>query len=74
MKQRFSTRKSVIKNLLIVNEKKLGLFEIKSDNVLIAGNKKMFEVELLANSAVVCNCYTVLNMPSIFTFHIAHIS
>ena len=73
MKQRFSTRKSVIKNLLIVNEKKLGLFEIKSD-VLIAGNKKMFEVELLANSAVACNCYTVLNMPSIFTFHIAHIS
>ena len=30
----------------------------------------MFAVKLLANSAAVCNCYIVLNMPSNFTFHI----
>ena len=51
--------------------KKLGRFEDKSDNVLIA-NKQMFAVKLLANVAVVCNCYIVLNMPSILTFYISH--
>ena len=30
----------------------------------------MFAVKVI--SAVVCNCYNVLNMPSIFTFHISH--
>ena len=30
----------------------------------------MFAVKLLAKSAVVCNCYIVLKMPSFFTFHI----
>ena len=52
--------------------KKLGRFEDKSDNVLIANNKQMFAVKLLANVAVVCNCYIVLNMPSILTFYISH--
>ena len=32
----------------------------------------MSAVKLLANSAVVCNCYIVLNMTSIFMFHISH--
>ena len=31
----------------------------------------MFVGELLANSAVASNCYIVLNMLSIFTFHIS---
>ena len=30
----------------------------------------MFAVKVI--SVVVCNCYNVLNMPSIFTFHISH--
>ena len=34
----------------------------------------MFLVELLANSAVACSCYIVLNMPSILAFHISHIT
>ena len=33
----------------------------------------MFAVTLLANSAVASDCYIVLNMPSVFTFHISHI-
>ena len=37
--------------------KKLGRFEVKSDNVCIANNKQIFGVKLLANSAVVCNCF-----------------
>ena len=28
-------------------------------------------VKLPSNLAVVCSCYIVLNMPSIFTFHIS---
>ena len=34
----------------------------------------MFAAKLLANSAVASNCYIVLNMPSVFTFHISHIT
>ena len=34
----------------------------------------MLAVKLLANSAVTINCYIVLNMPSVFTFHISHIT
>ena len=37
----------------------------------------MFAVKLLANSAIACNWYIILNMPSIFTFrtfHILHIT
>ena len=34
----------------------------------------MFAVKLLANSAVASNCYIILNMPSVFTFHISHIT
>ena len=33
----------------------------------------MFAVKLLANSALASNCYIVLNMPSVFTFHISDI-
>ena len=31
----------------------------------------MFAVDLLENSAVASNCYIVLDMPSVFTFHIS---
>ena len=31
----------------------------------------MFAVKLLSNPAVFRNCYIVLNMPSVFTFHIS---
>ena len=34
----------------------------------------MFVVELLVNSAVASNCYIVLNMPNVSTFHISHIT
>ena len=34
----------------------------------------MFAVELLANSAVASDCYIALNMPSVFAFHISHIT
>ena len=34
----------------------------------------MFAVKLLPNSAVASNCYIVLNMSSVFTFHISHIT
>ena len=34
----------------------------------------MFAVKLLANSAVASNCYIVLNMPSVFIFHISYIT
>ena len=42
--------------------KKLGLFEIKLDNVWIANNEQIFVVKLLANLVVASDCYIVLNM------------
>ena len=54
VKQRFSTEKKIIKNLFLVKEKKLGRFQIKSENAWMANIKQMFTVEFLGNSAVVC--------------------
>ena len=34
----------------------------------------MFAVELLESSSVARDCYIVLNMPSVFTLHISHIT
>ena len=34
----------------------------------------MFAVELLANSAVASNCYIVLNMTSVVSFHVSYIT
>ena len=34
----------------------------------------MFGLDFIAIPAVACNCYTALKMPSIFTFHISHIT
>ena len=45
MKQIFSPKKDFIKNLFKVNKKKkLGCFEIKSDNVQIANNKQYLQL------------------------------
>ena len=60
------------KKLAPRQRKKLWRFEVKSDNVYIADSKQMSGVKLQANSAVICNCYLVLNMPSIFTSNISH--
>ena len=46
VKQRFPTKTDFIKNLFQFNKKKIGRFEIKSDNVHIANNKQMFAVKL----------------------------
>ena len=53
-------------------EKNSGVLRLYQIMPKIVNNKQMLAVKLLANSAVVCNCYIVLNMTSIFTFHISH--
>ena len=64
-----------MKNLLKVNEKKNSDVMILNQIMFeLLDNKYMFLVELLANSAVACSCYIVLNMPSILAFHISHIT
>ena len=60
------TKKDWPKSLFQVNEKKARVF------VLIANKKQMFAVKLQVNTAVVCIYYIILNLPSIFTFHISH--
>ena len=73
MKQRFLTKKDFIKSLFQVNEKKnSGVLRLNQIIPKLLTISKMFAVKLLANSAVVCNCYIVLNMPSIFIFYISH--
>ena len=67
MKQRFSNIKYFVKNLFKVNKKNFGHLE----NKIMSKLPKLFAVKLLANSAVGRNCFIVLNMPSVFTFHIS---
>ena len=53
-------------------EKNSGVLRLNQIMFTLLTISKMFAVKVLANLAVVCSCYIVLNMPRIFTFYIFH--
>ena len=74
VKQRFSNKKDFIKHLFKVNEKKnsgiLRLNKIMSKLLTIS---KCLQLNCQYIQHLLSNCYIVLNMPSVFIFHISHI-